>query len=128
MSTGKKELSRSASARVQAAESVSRATALPPSDSPLTEAFLGEYLSSLMQETASCLKMPHKELAHQLSIPEAVLQDALEGKISLKRGKWVKLGQLLSLSTTFALRPSERNGATCWELCYPPVPLTGNKI
>jgi hypothetical protein len=98
---------------------------LPPIDSPLTKCFLGQFVSLLLQETIICLNVPYKRLAQDMSIPEVVLRDAVQGKLGFTRSKWVRVGQLLNLPTTFDLRPSERNGAPCWELCYPPVPLKG---
>jgi len=100
---------------------------LPPVDSPLTKAFSGQFVSLLIQETITCLKISYKRLAHELSIPEVVLRDAVQGKLGFTRPQWVRLAQLLKLPTTFDLRPSERNGTPCWELCYPPVQL-GRKV
>jgi len=45
---------------------------LLPSDSPLTTVFLGQYVSSLMQETIPYLKLPYDKLAREMSIPELV--------------------------------------------------------
>jgi hypothetical protein len=42
--------------------------------------FLGQYVSSLMQETIAYLKLPFDKLAHQMSIPELVLRDAVGGQ------------------------------------------------
>lgn len=95
---------------------------LPPRDSPLTKAFLGQYLSLLVQETITDRKISYSALAQEMSIAEMILRDAVQGKLALKRGKWVKLGQLLNLATSFQLTPSDRNGTPCWELCYPPIP------
>jgi hypothetical protein len=50
--------------------------------------FLGQYVSSLMQETIAYLKLPCDKLAHEMSIPELVLRDAVEGKMGLTRGQW----------------------------------------
>ena len=80
-----------------------------------------------MQETITYLKLPYDKLAHQMSIPEMVLHDAVECKMGLTRGQWVRLGIALGLPTTFDLRPSERDGAPCWEVCFPPVSLVANK-
>lgn len=102
-------------------------SSLPPSDSPLTLMFLGQYVSSLMQETITYLKLPFDKLAHEMSIPELVLRDAVEGKMGLTRGQWVKCGRLLGLPTTYQLRPGERDGTPCWEICFPPVAFTANK-
>jgi hypothetical protein len=71
--------------------------------------FLGQYVSALMQETIAYLKLPYGKLAHEMSIPELVLRDAVEGKISLTCGQWVKFGRLLGLPTTYVLRPGERD-------------------
>ncbi len=100
---------------------------LPPSDSPLTLMFLGQYVSALMQETIAYLKLPYDKLALDMSIPEMVLRDAVEGKMGLTRGQWVKCGRLLALPTTYVLRPAERDGTPCWEVCFPPVSLWTNK-
>lgn len=89
--------------------------------------FLGQYVSKLMQETISYLKLPYDKLAHEMSIPELVLRDAVEGKMGLTRGQWVKFGRLLGLPTTYILRPGERDGTPCWEICFPPVALTAKK-
>lgn len=94
---------------------------LPPCDSPLTKIFLGQYLSLLLQETITYHKKSYTELAQQMSIPEVVLRDAVQGKLGLTRGQWIRLGQLLGLPTTFELRPGEQNGEPCWEVCYPTV-------
>ena len=102
-------------------------SALPPPDSPLTKVFLGEYLGLLLNETISHSKMSYNALAQEMSIPEVVLRDAIQGKMGLTRGQWVKLGQLLRLPTTFELRPGERDGTPCWEVCYPPVPFRIDK-
>jgi hypothetical protein len=97
------------------------ASSLPPRDSPLTKVFLGRYLSLLVQETITHRKIQYSDLAREMSIPEMVLQDAIQGNLALSRGQWVRLGQLLKLPTTFELRPSELHGKRCWELCYPPI-------
>jgi hypothetical protein len=102
-------------------------SSLPPSDSPLTKVFLGQYVSSLIEETVRYLKMPYSKLAQEMSIPEMVLRDATEGKLGLTRGQWVKLGQVLGLPTSYDLRPSERNGSPCWEVCFLPIPVKMDK-
>ena len=96
---------------------------LPPVDSPLTKIFLGQFVSLLIQETITCLKTSYKRLALEMSTPEVVLRDAVQGKLAFTRPQWVRLARLLNLPTTFDLRPGERNGTPCWELCYAPVPL-----
>ncbi|HTT24805.1 MAG TPA: hypothetical protein VMG82_38170 [Candidatus Sulfotelmatobacter sp.] len=96
---------------------------LPPRDSPLTKVFLGQFVSSLMQETITCLKVPYDKLAQEMSTPELVLRDAVQGKLGFTRPQWNKLAQSLNLPTTFTVRPSEREGKPCWELCYPPVQM-----
>ena len=101
-------------------------SSLPPRDSPLTKIFAGQYLSSLIEETIRYLKLSHNGLAQEMSIPEMVLRDAVQGKLGLTRGQWVKLGELLKMTTSFQLRPSERDGAPCWELFYPPVASIGH--
>lgn len=83
--------------------------------------FLGQYVSKLMQETIAYLKLPYDKLAHEMSIPEMVLRDAVDGKMGLTRGQWVRFGKLLALPTTYELRSSERDGMPCWEICFPPV-------
>jgi hypothetical protein len=100
---------------------------LPPSDSPLTTMFVGQYVSALMQETITYLKLSYEELAHEMSIPELVLRDAVDGKMGLTRGQWVRFGKLLGLPTTYELRPGERNGVPCWEICFPPVSFVAHK-
>ena len=76
--------------------------------------FLGQYVSKLMQETIRYLKLPYDTLAHEMSIPELVLRDAVEGKMGLTRGQWVKFGRLLGLPTIYQLRPGERDGRRGW--------------
>jgi hypothetical protein len=100
---------------------------LPPPDSPLTTVFVGQYVSALMQETIAYLKLPYDKLAHEMSIPELVLRDAVEGRMRLTRGQWVKLGKILGLPTTYILRPGERDGVPCWEVCFPPVHVPMDK-
>jgi hypothetical protein len=100
---------------------------LPPRDSPLTKVFLGQYVSSLIMETITYLKLPYGDLAQEMSIPEMVLRDAIEGRMGLTRGQWVMLGQILSLPTAYELRPAERDGAPCWEICFPPVHVPMDK-
>jgi hypothetical protein len=106
---------------------LTHSSSLPPSDSPLTTVFLGQYVSKLMQETITYLKLPYETLAHEMSVPEMVLRDAVEGKMGLTRGQWVKLGRLLGLPTTYILRPGVRDGMPCWEICFPPVSLGTSK-
>jgi hypothetical protein len=104
-----------------------RSFSLPPSDSPLTTLFLGQYVSSLMQETITYLKLSYSELAVMMFVPEMVLRDAVRAKMALTRGQWGRLAKLLGLPATFELRPVERDGAPCWEVCYPPVSfIAGN--
>jgi hypothetical protein len=114
--------SSSAIAPKEASKPISQSS-LPPRDSPLTKVFLGQYVSSLMQETITYREMPYLGLAHQMSIPELVLRDAVRGTLGLTRGQWVKLGRFLSLPTTFDLTPSEPSGLPCWEVCYAPISL-----
>jgi hypothetical protein len=99
----------------------------PPRDSPLTKAFAGQYLSSLVQETVTYCKISYKRLAQEMSLSETILREAVQGKLARTRGQWVRLGQLLSLPTNFELRPGERDGAPCWEVCYPPVSVEMDK-
>lgn len=100
---------------------------MPPSDSPLTLMFLGQYVSSLMQETIMYLELPYDKLAHEMSIPELILRDAVEGRMGLTRGQWVKFGKMLGLPTTYQLRPGEREGMPYWEICFPPVAFVAHK-
>jgi hypothetical protein len=102
-------------------------SSLPPRDSPLTTMFLGQYVSALMLETIKYLKVSYAGLAHEMAIPEMVLRDAIEGQMGLTRGQWVRLGKALGLPTTYELRPAERDGVACWEVCFPPVSLVANK-
>jgi len=99
----------------------SSTASLPPRDSPLTTVFLGQYLSLLVQETITSRKSRYSDLARGMSMSEIVLQEAVQGKLPLTRGRWVRFVQLLGLSTMFEVRGSERNGMPCWELCYPPI-------
>ena len=71
-------------------KAMTRSSSLPLSDSPLTLMFLGQYVSKLMQET-TYLKL--STLAHEMSITELVLRDAVEGKMGVTRGQWVKFGR-----------------------------------
>jgi hypothetical protein len=103
-------------------QNMTHVSSLPPRDSPLTKVFAGQYMSLLVEETIRYRKLSYGGLARQMSIPEMVLRDAVEGKLGLTLGQWVKLGQLLKLTAGFQLRPGERDGAPCWEVCYPPVP------
>jgi len=100
---------------------MSRSASLPPRDSPLTTIFAGQYVSSLMLETIRYLNLSYSDLALQMFLPEMVLCDAVEGKMGLTRGQWDRLGKRLELPTTYELRPGERDGAPCWEVCFPPV-------
>ena len=102
--------SHSSEALPQSQIGASRSSSLPPSDSPLTKVFLGQYVSSLIQETITYLKLSYSDLALLMFIPEMVLRDAVEGKMGLTRGQWVRLGQELELPTTYQLRPAERDG------------------
>ena len=106
---------------------MTHSSSLPPSDSPLSTVFLGEYVSKLMQETIVYFKLSYEGLAHEMSIPEMVLRDAVDEKMGLTRGQWIKFGRLLGLPTTYILRPGERDGTPCWEICFPPVSLVANK-
>ena len=93
-----------------------RSSSLPPPDSPLTKMFLGQYVGCLIQETITYLKLSFSDLAATIFIPEMVLRDAVERKIALTRGQWIKLGHLLDLPTTYELRAAERDGVACWEV------------
>ncbi len=95
---------------------MTHSSSLPPPDSPLTLMFLGQYVSLLMQETITYLKLPYDRLAHEMSIPELVLRDAVEEKMGLTRGQWVRLGKILGLPTTYEVSPGERNGRPCLEI------------
>ena len=79
-------------------------SSLPPSDSPLTAMFLGQYVSALMHETIDYLKLPYDGLAHEMSIPELVLRDGVEGKMGLTRGQWVKSVSYTHLTLPTILR------------------------
>jgi len=102
-------------------------SSLPPRDSPLTKAFAGQYVSSLVEETIRYLRVALNVLAKEMLIPEMVLRDVVQGKLGMTRGQWIKLGKLLKIATNFQLVKSERNGTPCWEICFPPVALTANK-
>jgi hypothetical protein len=108
-------------------KTITPSSSLPPRDSPLTTMFLGQYVSALMLETIKYLKLSYAGLAHQMSIPEMVLRDAVEGKMGLTRGQWVRLGKALGLPTTYELRPCEQDGVPCWEVCFPPVHVPMDK-
>ena len=71
--------SHSSEALPQSQIGASRSSSLPPSDSPLTKVFLGQYVSSLIQETITYLKLSYSDLALLMFIPEMVLRDAVEG-------------------------------------------------
>jgi hypothetical protein len=79
--------------------------------------FLGQYLSCLIQKTITYLKLSYSDLAVTTFIPEMVLRDAVERKMALTRGQWIKLGHLLDLPTAYELRAAERDGLACWEVC-----------
>lgn len=81
---------------------------------------------TLSQKELQRMRVIEKAVQEML-IPEMVLRDAVQGKLGLTRGQWVKLGQLLKLPTNFQLLTSGRNGAPCWEVCYPPVPVKMDK-
>ena len=106
---------------------MTHSSSLPPRDSPLTTVFADQYVSALMLETIKYLKLSYAGLAHEMSIPELVLRDAVEGKMGLTRGQWVRFGHLLGLPTTYELRPGERDGIPCWEVCFPPVHVSMDK-
>jgi hypothetical protein len=74
-----------------------------------------------MQETITYLKLSYGSLALEMSVPELVRRDGVEGKLRLTRGQWVKFGRFLGLPTTYVLGPGELNGIRCWEVRYPPV-------
>jgi hypothetical protein len=74
----------------------------------MTKLFLGQYISSLMQETVRFLKLSYSDLALKMFIPEMVLRDSVEGKMALTRGQWAKLVQILGLPTTYESRPDQR--------------------
>jgi hypothetical protein len=89
--------------------------------------FLGQYVSKLMQETITYLKLSYVGLAHEMSIPELVLRDAVEGKMDLTHAQWVRFGKILGLPTSYQLRPGERDGMPCWEICFPPVSFAAHE-
>src|ERR1019366_7916301 len=80
-----------------------------------------------MLETITYLKLSYEGLAHEMSIPELVLRDAVEARMGLTRGQWVRLGKLLGLPTTYEIRPGEREGRPYWEICFPPVAFVAHK-
>jgi hypothetical protein len=88
-----------------------RSLSLAPSNSPLTTSFLGQYVSSLMQETITYLELSYSALALKMFVPEKVLRDAVGAKMALTRGQWGRLAKLPGLSTTFELRPVEQDAA-----------------
>jgi hypothetical protein len=88
---------------------------------------MGQYVSSLMQETITYPKLSYSDLALTMFVPEMVLRDAVGPKIALTRGQWGRLSKLLGLPTTFELRPVERGRTPCWEVCYPPVSFVADK-
>jgi len=94
---------------------------LSRTDSPLVKIFLSEYISRLAQETVRYRALSYKKLAQQTSIPSPALEEAIKGQLGLSRGQWNMLGQLLGLTTTFEVRPSERHEQPCWEAYFPPV-------
>jgi len=111
----------------ESSDTPSPSSTLPPRDSPLTKAYLGQYVSLLMQETVTCLKLSYKGLAQEMSMPETIIREAIQGKLGLTRGHWAKLGQLLRIATNFQIVKNERNGVPCWEVCYPPVASTDRR-
>jgi hypothetical protein len=80
-----------------------------------------------VQETVTYCKISYERLAQEMSLSETILREAVQGKLARTRGQWVRLGQLLGLPTNFELRPDERDGAPCWEVCYPPVSVEMDK-
>jgi hypothetical protein len=62
--------------------------------------FLGQYVSAPMQETIAYLKLSYEGLAHEMSVPEMVLRDPVDGKMT--RGQWVRFGRVLGLATTYS--------------------------
>lgn len=62
-----------------------RSSSSPPSDSPLSKIFLRQYVSSLIQETITSVKVPYGRLGQDMSISKMVLRDAVEGKLGLTR-------------------------------------------
>jgi hypothetical protein len=111
----------------ESSKTTTPSSSLPPSDSPLTKVFAGQYLSSLVQETVTYRKISYKRLAQEMSMSETILREAVQGKLARTRGQWVRLGLLLGLPTNFELRPGEWDGAPCWEVCYPPVSVELDK-
>ena len=92
---------------------VEESHSLPPSDSPLTTVFLGQYVNSLMQETITYLKLPYDKLAREMSIPELVLRDAVDGKMGLTREQWVRFGKLLGLPSLRARSTPHHHSLRC---------------
>jgi hypothetical protein len=84
-------------------------------------------VSSLKQETIIYLKLSYSDLDLTMFVPEMVLRDAVGAKMAPTRGQWGRLGKLLGLPTTFELRPVERGGTPCGEVCYPPISFVADK-
>ncbi len=80
-----------------------------------------------MQETITYLKLSYIDLALRMFLPEMVLRDAVEGKMGLTLGQWIRLGKVLGLPTTYELRPGERDDMPRWEVCFPPVHVPMDK-
>jgi hypothetical protein len=72
-------------------------------------------------ETLTYLKLSYSDLALRRFIPEMVLRDAVNGNMGLSLGQWIRLGKVRGLPTMCKIRPSERDGAPRWEVCFPPV-------
>jgi hypothetical protein len=79
--------------------------------------FLGQYVSAPMQETIAYLKLSYEGLAHEMSVPEMVLRDPVDGKMT--RGQWSGLAvcwvwqQLIAESglVTLRFRAPSRQGS-----------------
>src|SRR5262249_14947082 len=93
----------------------------PPVDSPLTKVFLGPFVSLLIQETITCLKMSYKRLAMRWR-PQ---RSYFEMRFRESSGLLVHSGSgsLSCLDCRRALICGRRPKRHTEELRYPSVPL-----
>jgi hypothetical protein len=90
---------------------------LPPTHSPLAEAYLHPATAQLWRELLASRALSVGDLAQRTGLPVLTLRDALNGKSPLAVGLWKEIASALQpTQAEFSFTTSERNGQPCWEL------------
>ena len=90
---------------------------LPPTGSPVAEAYLHPATAQLWRELMANQTLSVGDLAQRADLPVTTLRDAMNGKCPLAVGLWKEIAAALhATQAEFSFSTSERNGDPCWEL------------